>query len=234
MWNACFEECRKIMDMREKMVQRLTMLFTEGYNIIRAFQESRNKELTDTVKGLYVGWHLGSRSFFETVFNADNIYRVAIGEISAGTPNPYSLLEEVEKGIGILRAAQTEINFGTLPGIEALSSAVIFEDFLEMAEHLLDQKYFAVVPSLVGAVLEDGLRKITKRKGITLKKDDSIAGLNTKLFDAKAYTPLVRKKIDVWNTIRNNADHGNSELNSPQDIGQMLEGVRGFLAEFLK
>jgi len=103
-----------------------------------------------------------------------------------------------------------------------------------MAEHLLDQKYFAVVPSLVGAVLEDGLRKIAKRKDLTVKHDDNIAGLNTRLFDAKAYSPLFRKKIEVWNNIRNNADHGKFELNSQQDVGQMLEGVRGFLAEHLK
>ena len=84
-----------------------------------------------------------------------------------------------------------------------------------MAEHLLDQKYFAVVPSLVGAVLEDGLRKIAKRKGVTVKQDDNIAGLNTRLFDAKTYSPLVQKKIEVWNSIRNNADHGKFELNHP-------------------
>jgi hypothetical protein len=97
-----------------------------------------------------------------------------------------------------------------------------------MAEHLLDQKYFEVVRSLVGAVLEDGLRKIAKRKDLTVKQEDNIAGLNTRLFDAKACSPLFRKKIDVWNSIRNNADYGKFELNSQQDVGQMLGAFEDF------
>ncbi len=223
------------MDAQQRIVQRLSTLIVEGYGVIGATSGDWIGDVKPkpSVQGMYLQWRLGSQSFFGTIFNPDNVYVEAFGLISAA-PNMTNLASEVEKGLGILRAAQTEIDFGALPGIEALFSAEIFEDFLSMAEHLLDQKYFAVVPSLVGAVLEDGLRKISKRKGVTVKQDDNIAGLNTKLFDAKAYSPLFRKKIEVWNSIRNNADHGKFELNSQQDVGQMLEAVRGFLAEYLK
>ncbi len=221
------------MDAQLRMVQRLSMLMTVGYAIIGAVKTDEGSA-DPSIEGMYTEWRLGSQSFFATIFTPDNAYVKAFDQISAKCPANFYLPREVEKGLGILRAAQTEIDFGALPGIETLFSAEIFEDFLAMAEHLLDQKYFAVVPSLVGAVLEDGLRKIAKRKGVTVKQDDNIAGLNTRLFDAKTYSPLVRKKIEVWNSIRNNADHGKFELNPPQDVGQMLEGIRGFLAEYLK
>jgi hypothetical protein len=54
------------------------------------------------------------------------------------------------------------------------------------------------------------------------------------LADAKLYNDLWRKKILVWNTIRSNADHGRFGRNSPSDVANMLEGVRDFLAEFLR
>lgn len=219
-------------DAQQRMVQRLSMLIAAGYGIIGGESDDGNVE--PSVQGMYVEWRLGSQSFLSTVFSPDNVYVEAFGQIPAECPNGYHLTREVHKGLGILRAAQTELGFGALPGIETLFSAEIFADFLAMAEHLLDQKYFAVVPSLVGAVLEDGLRKIAKRKGLTVKVDDSIAGLNGRLFDVKTYSPLVRRKIEVWNSIRNNADHGKFEENPEQDVGQMLDGVRGFLAEYLK
>jgi hypothetical protein len=223
------------MDAQQRMVQRLSNLINEGYGVMTVLAQSPESRITPQIEGMYLAWRLGSQSVFATLFNPDNVYREAFGRIAAECPeHDQFLMSEVEKGSGILRAAQAEISYGTLPGIEALYSAEIFEDFLSMAEHLLDQKYFAVVPSLVGAVLEDGLRKITKRKGLTVKVDDSIAGLNGRLFDAKTYSPLVRRKIEVWNSIRNNADHGKFEENTEQDVGQMLEGVRGFLAEHLK
>ena len=72
----------------------------------------------------------GSQSFFATIFTPDNAYVKAFDQISAKCPANFYLPREVEKGLGILRAAQTEIDFGALPGIETLFSAEIFEDFL--------------------------------------------------------------------------------------------------------
>lgn len=41
------------------------------------------------------------------------------------------------------------------------------------------------------------------------------------------------KKVEVWNAIRNNADHGKFDDNSEPDIKAMLEGVRDFLGTYL-
>lgn len=225
----------KQMDAQKRMVERLSVLISEGYAVMTMLAQAHESRVTSQIEGMYVAWQLGSQSFFATVFSPGNVYREAFERIPAEcSQHDQYLMSEVEKGLGILRAAQGEISYGAMPGIEALISGEIFEDFLSMAEHLFDQKYFAVVPSLVGAVLEDGLRKIAEKRGLTVKQDDNIAGLSTKLLDAKVYSSLVRKKIDVWNKIRNNADHGNFDENSEQDIGMMLEGVRGFLAEHLK
>jgi hypothetical protein len=62
----------------------------------------------------------------------------------------------------------------------------------------------------------------------------NISALNSKLADAKIYNDLWRHKINTWNVIRSNADHARFGRNSSSDVANMLEGVRDFLAEFLK
>jgi hypothetical protein len=41
-----------------------------------------------------------------------------------------------------------------------LVSAEVFNDFLDMSAHLLDNGYYQAAGSLVGAVLEDSLRRV--------------------------------------------------------------------------
>jgi hypothetical protein len=167
------------------------------------------------------------------LFGTDNLYFKTLSELPSYF-NSDHVYTDLQQGLGVLRGAQGEIQFGPLPRVEALISAEIFSDFLEMAEHLLENGYFAVVPALVGAVLEDGLRRMARTHNVSVRTNDNIAGLNSKLFDAKAINALARSKIELWNKIRNNADHGDFEANSEQDVRQMMEGVREFLALHLK
>jgi hypothetical protein len=221
------------MNTQQQIVYRLILLISKGEEALQAIEQATGylstPEKVRQADGLYLEWRLGSLSFLSNVLGPDNLYSKRFAEIS-----PIVFSSNIAQGLGILRAVKSEVEFGPIPATEALLSAEIFENFLEMAEHLLEQKYFAVVPSLVGAVLEDGLRRIAKKRDVMVKKDDNIGGLNTRLFDANAYNALTRKKIEVWNTIRNNADHGNFDVNSPQDIKQMLDGVRDFLGTNLR
>ena len=122
-----------------------------------------------------------------------------------------------------------------MSNIESLIFGEVFDDFLEMAKHLLESGYIPVVPTLIGAVLEDGLRRISRARCIDVKENsDNIASLNNKLADAKVYGGLVRKKVAVWNEIRNNADHGKFEQLNEPDVRGMLEGVRDFLSTHLR
>ncbi len=208
-----------------RIYQRLMQLILKG-------QEAARTEGYRESEGLYFEWRLASLSFLRELFGSDNIYTEHFSKLpSYLQPEDTS---DIERGLGILRGAQSEIEFGPIPGSDALMSAEIFDDLLEMAEHLLENKYFQVVPALVGAVLEEGLRKIAKKHDIVPQTSDNISALNSKLFDAKAYSLLARKKIEVWNTIRNKADHGEFDSYSPTDAQQMLESVRDFLASNLK
>ena len=102
-----------------------------------------------------------------------------------------------------------------------------------MAEHLLEKGYKDPTASLIGAVLEDGLRKMAKNNGIQLKRKEDIGSLNQKLADAQVYNRLTQKRVQVWNDIRNNADHGNFGEYTLDLVEEMLNSVRDFLGQYL-
>ena len=103
-----------------------------------------------------------------------------------------------------------------------------------MAEHLLDNGYKDPSASLIGAVLEDGLRRISGNENVTLKSDDNINSLNKKLADKGVYNRLQQREIEVWNKLRDYADHGHFDQYKHDDVRDMLKGVRSFLSEHLK
>jgi len=87
--------------------------------------------------------------------------------------------EDVEIGLGILRSIREDAANGQLlTNIAGLISAEVFNDFLEMAEHLLDAGYVPPAASLIGAVLEDGLRRIADAHDVAHVKGDGLAILN--------------------------------------------------------
>ena len=98
-----------------------------------------------------------------------------------------------------------------------------------------DSKLVDLAAYLVGAVLEDGLRRIAGRHPtIKVRESDNISSLNSKLADAEVYDTLWRRKLHVWDGVRSNADHGHFGRNAPNDVEQNAGWrFRDFLAIFL-
>jgi hypothetical protein len=75
--------------------------------------------------------------------------------------------------------------------------ADVFADFLEMAEQLLDQNYKDAAAVIVGAVLEDTLRKIADKNGLATTgphgKPLTIDPLNIAVAKAGIYNSLVQR-----------------------------------------
>ncbi len=177
---------------------------------------------------LFRQWRTSSLAFLNTL-PSNYIYHNEFGEHCK-----YSAYSDSKEGVAVLRSAKEDIEGGHLQKFEAFISASVFSDFLEMADYLLDNGYKDPAASLIGAVLEDGLRRICISNGITLRTREDISSLNQKLAQNHVYNPLQQKQIQVWNDIRNNADHGHFDEYKAEDVKEMLKGVRSFLSEYLK
>jgi len=103
-----------------------------------------------------------------------------------------------------------------------------------MARYLIDKDYKDPSASLIGAVLEDSLRRICGNSNITVKSDDNISSLNKKLADKGIYNRLQQREIETWNKLGDYADHGYFDEYKRDNVQKMLSGVTTFLSNYLK
>jgi hypothetical protein len=152
---------------------------------------------------------------------------------SHGTGNP----EMVGiKCLGMLTALRKDIEAGRLRSFEELLHADLFADFLEMAQHLLDEgNYKDPAAVICGSVLEEHLRKLAAKHSIPTVKPDGIhavlaATLNAELAKVQAYSKIDEKNVTAWLALRNEAAHGHYAKYTLQEVVDMLQNVRHFLA----
>jgi hypothetical protein len=148
-----------------------------------------------------------------------------------------SELSDSERGRGILKAIKTEIDNDWLTSMKGLVSADIFSDFLEMAEHLIDENYKDPAAVMIGSVLEEHLRQLCDKHNIAVtdtkngksfpKKADL---LNAELTANSVYNKLDQKSITTWLDLRNKAAHGKYTEYNKQQVEIMLQGVTEFIS----
>ena len=145
--------------------------------------------------------------------------------------------EHFTQVFGVAKAIQHDVKQGLLVDFKALVQAEVFADFLEMGEYLLNEGYKDAAAVIVGSVLEDGLRKLTERAGLSLLADSgkrlTIDPLNAQLAKAEVYSKLVQKQVTSWAHIRNKAAHGEFTEYTLEQVKMMLLFVQSFSSEHL-
>lgn len=113
----------------------------------------------------------------------------------------------------------------------ALIEAEVFSDFLEQAQHLFNNGYFQPAAVIAGSVLEDGLRKLCQRQGITVPPKPKLNTMNADLAKQGTYNLLMQKKITVLADLRNKAAHGQWEEFTKDDVADMIMQIRRFMED---
>ena len=140
--------------------------------------------------------------------------------------------------VGIFKAVEHDIKSGMLANFRSLIQAEVFTDFLDMAEHFLREDYKDAAAVLLGAVLEDSLRKVADANGVSILnakgKPLTIDPLNVALAKKGVYNALVQKQIISWANLRNDAAHGHFDKYDSAQVQQMLLFVQNFCVNHLK
>jgi hypothetical protein len=179
--------------------------------------------------GTFSEWQTQSLTFLVNLLGPDHVYVESFRKkVEKGHTGM------VKAGRGILTAVREDVAGGYLARLKALVAAEVFSEFVEMGQHLLDAGYKDPAASLVGAVLENGLRQIASERGIKAQSRDDLSALNSKLAQAGVYNRLMQKKIQVWTDVRNHADHGQFDEYAESDVRNMLLGVTDFLGTHLE
>jgi hypothetical protein len=139
--------------------------------------------------------------------------------------------------LGILTAIRDQIKGGWIETTKGLVTAEVFADFLEMAEHLLEQKYKDPAAVMAGSVLEEHLRQLCLAASIPVEDVSSGRAvprkadtLNADLAKASKYSKLDQKQVTAWLDLRNKAAHGKYLEYTSDQVALMVAGVRDFIS----
>lgn len=157
-------------------------------------------------------------------------YASRAAEIAQGGNRPAWVAEHL---VGVASALRADIAAGYTQGVAELIHAEVFSDFLDMAEELQASGYKTAAAVIAGSVLEDHLRKLALKSGLTIasrggspKKADA---LNAELTTEGVYNGLEQKSVTAWLDLRNKAAHGQHDDYEHQQVASLIRDVRTFL-----
>jgi hypothetical protein len=211
---------------------RIDQLLAQGENAVNNARMGTLTRLLCMQAEEYAGFRAAGLAFIESTFGREHSY---YREFDKGLHD--ALVSSGKCGLGVLTAIRDQIKGGWIETTKGLVTAEVFADFLEMAEHLLDQKYKDPAAVVVGSVLEEHLRlvctacslpveSISGGKAIPLKADT----LNADLARAGKYSKLDQKQVTAWLDLRNKAAHGKYLEYTNEQVVLMLAGVRDFVS----
>jgi hypothetical protein len=138
--------------------------------------------------------------------------------------------------VGVVRALHDDVVAGYLESERELLHGELFGDFLEMAQHLLDEGYKDAAAVIAGSSLEAHQRQLCIKNGIAVdvagpkgmhaKKADT---LNSELAAARVYSKQDQKNVTAWLGLRNNAAHGLYDQYTRDEVGILIAAVRDFI-----
>lgn len=134
-------------------------------------------------------------------------------------------IKSILKLLAIFRAAKDDFEKGYIFEIKEIAQAEIFDDELDQAQELLNNKYIIAAAVIVGTVLETNLRWLCEKYDIPTGKLDK---MNSDLAKFNIYNKNTQKKITSIAGIRNSAAHGRKDEIDCSDVELMLLGVRSF------
>ncbi|GAB5337613.1 hypothetical protein [Pseudomonas fluorescens] len=211
--------------------KRVGQLIEQSDNVLAT--KKINQYGSDYVdSGAMAGLRASTLSFIARTYGNNHSY---YSEYDSATGN--NLEASAKRSHAILHSIQNEIDGGWIFTVKKLIAAEIFSDFLEMAEHLLEQGYKDPAAVMIGSVLEENLRQLCAANDIDteLEKDGVFIPkkadrLNSDLAKSEAYTKLDQKSVTAWLDLRNNAAHGKYNEYTKEQVSLMLNGVTEFLA----
>ena len=218
----------------EDLIQRIDQLIQKADEVIQA-KEIRlgpsDPMQTYVNEGLFHAFRSASLSFLAMTFGKEHIHYVEFNSEADQSKLPCA-----EIGRGILYVAREELAGGWLTTTKGLISAEIFSDFLEMAQHLLDEGYKDPAAVMAGSVLEEHLRQLCQKHSIpteTTKQGRShpkkADALNSDLARKQVYNRLDQKNVTAWLDLRNKAAHGKYQEYTEEQVSLMLQSLSDFM-----
>ena len=218
--------------MQEKLLNRLEQVENLGRAALATLSSDEfGEESIDSGKAN--GFRAASLSFIERVYGKDHSY---YDSFNTSFDDYYP--SGPKSGLEILSSIRQEIEGDWLFTVKGLVAAELFADFLEMADHLLQQGYKDPAAVIIGSVLEEHLRQLCNANSISIEIENSQGilipkkadRLNSDLAKENVYSKLDQKAVTMWLDLRNKAAHGEYDEYTSEQVTNMYSGITEFMA----
>lgn len=173
-------------------------------------------------------WQSQTQTLLRSIFGQDSDYARNFETATTHKGVPIAQLHYVEGGMGVLNGAAEDFRRNWIGSYPERLRADVFEDLLEVAEHLLGEGFVDAAVVSAGGALEVHVKKLAQKYGVPLGR---VATMNQALWREKgAYTQPEWRSVDSWYDLRNAAAH--QDENAPRSAPQvqlMIAGVRDFI-----
>lgn len=156
-----------------------------------------------------------------------------IGNLKSSTVRVINFESDaLRRAIAVLKGLRADYAAGHLRSVTELIHADLFGDFLEMADHLIEQGYKDAAAVITGSVLEEHLRKLCDKHGVPIlhsgkpKKADT---LNAELATSSVHYKRDQKNVTAWLNLRNMAAHGKYSEYTKDQVALLIQSVRDFI-----
>jgi hypothetical protein len=170
-------------------------------------------------------------TLLQTVFGPDHTFAKTFETSTTYQGIVQSMSSSVSRGQGVLNAAHEDLSKGWAWSFREMVHAEVFDDFLEMADHLLKNGGYSVAAVvLAGSTLEERLRKLSQKHNLSVV--DSIATMNQALRKKGVYPQSTWRSISAWYDLRTDAAHGKPRTYAHQEVQNMISGVRDVIIRY--
>lgn len=137
----------------------------------------------------------------------------------------FKLIDFIDSQVDILAAVPAHLKF-SLYDIELTAYAVLMDDEIMAANHLLKNGFVRPAGALAGVILERHLKNLLRKHTppIKYKEKDTLASLN-ELCKEIVYDLVTWRKIQHLSDIRNLCDHDKEREPTKDEVAELINGV---------
>jgi hypothetical protein len=213
---------------RNKLVADQLYLLILEYDALASMYQAKNYDQVAASRFV-----TRARASIERVGGGASAYQSASLAIFATSANNFWKAEQLA---GVLESLRADVEAGYLNTQRELIHGALFADFLDMAQHLVEEGYKDAAAVIAGSSLEAHLRQLCAKAEIPAhdERDDTLVPrkaerLNADLTKGEVYSVQDQKNVTAWLALRNDAAHGHYERYTPQQVAIMIAGVRDFM-----
>ena len=216
------------MALKDELLEELAFLLAEASELERSFQWVDMFHGSELPESRHRALATSSLATIRRIAGDSSEYYKAIPASPAAISQDHSFVSAV---MGSLMALKRAVDKGYLETLEDRLRANVHDDFLDQARVLISSRYHVAAMVLIGGVLENRLRAMCLRRGLSWQGAGSLSKYNDLLRD-NPYSQPVWRRIQSVTDLRNDAGHGNGDKVGEDDVRDACEYVSRFLVDF--